>query len=492
MIRRTATWLAWPVVLIALGTVIDTRGLLEDSRFAVSRRPELMPSTLGVPREYLVTGQPLLSVYTWRDDLHDPVRGILVHPLARGRTWERFAYASYFENAVLRFATGTGLRVHGGRSREWSVNKSFGLFFRYRYGSAPDASLFFSGPSGTVRRIVVHNDIRNDRTGRAWHFINPLAYDIAARIGAIVPRTRPIRFILNGELQGAYVLTEHIGPEFLEARFGHGDFGIDDTANPRRVLRWARGLKPMTAPAVSEEVDLQNLTSWALSYLFCGTTDVWQGVLARDQRAAKGRWFWINWDMDHSFMDLYQRAPAGRPWEIDTYRSLLGVNSDARSLILTRLLKEDDSYRRTFAERLVAMLNHDLTPRFLRGRLEHYRLAAAQHGVKEREFLEIIEAYFAGRPAALLAQTRKYLGLSESAAVVVTAAGNTPLLIDGRPTPTPYEGRYFPETPIQLEVPAADRERFDGWSVNGKMAGRDTRIAVSAAGETRIEARFRP
>jgi hypothetical protein len=226
--------------------------------------------------------------------------------------------------------------------------------------------------------------------------------------------------------------------------------------------------------------------------LFCGTTDVLQGVLARDQRAAEVRWFWINWDMDKSFMDLYQRAPAGRPWEIDTYRSLLGVNSDARSLILTRLLKEDDSYRRTFAERLVAMLNHDLTPRFLRGRLEHYRLAAAQHGVKEREFLEIIEAYFAGRPAALLAQTRKYLGLSESAAVVVTAAGNTPLLIDGRPTPTPYEGRYFPETPIQLEVPAADRERFDGWSVNGKTAGRDTRIAVSAAGETRIEARFRP
>jgi hypothetical protein len=128
----------------------------------------------------------------------------------------------------------------------------------------------------------------------------------------------------------------------------------------------------------------------------------------------------------------------------------------------------------------------------LRSRLEHYRLAAAQHGVKDREFLDIVEAYFEGRPAALLAQTRKYLGLSESTTIVVTAAGDAGLLIDGRPTATPYQGRYFSETPIQLEVPAAARERFEGWIVNRKEAGRDTRLAVNAAGETLIEARFRP
>ena len=34
------------------------------------------------------------------------------------------------------------------------------------------------------------------------------------------------------------------------------------------------------------------------------------------------RWFWINWDMDHSFMDLYHFARHGSPWEVDMFRVL--------------------------------------------------------------------------------------------------------------------------------------------------------------------------
>ncbi|HXW03724.1 MAG TPA: CotH kinase family protein [Vicinamibacterales bacterium] len=486
--RRWLGWVIWPAVLVGLGTAIDTYGIFDEARFAVARDDDLMPSTRAVPRAHLVTGQPILSVFASEADLRHPERGLLVHPMQRGREWERFAYVSYFDKATLRFATGAGLRIHGGRSRVGSVNKSFGLFFRRRYGAAPDAGLFFGPPEGGLARVVVHNDIRHDRTGRPWHFVNPLAYEIAARLGAIVPRTRPMRFFLNGQLQGVYVLTEHIGPRFFEVRFGHGDFGIEDDANPRRLFRWARALEVMDRETVSKTVDLDNLTTWALSMLFCGTTDVWQGTLARDQRTPGSRWYWINWDMDHSFMDLYQRAP--RQWEIDTYRTLLGEN-DVRSLILTRLIQEDPTYRRHFASRVAAMLNHQLTPPFLRSRLEQYRLAAGVHGIKDTEFLDLVEQFFEHRPSILRALTRRHLSVDDAVSVTVEADAGRTIVVDGYPTKSPYRGFYFPETSISLEVPDAQRATFAGWSLHGRAAGDHWQLSLPVRSAMTVRAHFR-
>jgi hypothetical protein len=485
---RIGLWLLWPAALVALGMAVEKTRLFEDTRFAVHRDPDLMPSTRAVPGRYLVTGQPILSVVTSEGDLHDPTRGILVHPTGRGREWERFAYVSYFDEGRLRFASGAGLRVHGGRSRVGSTNKSFGLFFRARYGAAPDAQLFFGKPPGKLARVIAHNDVRHDSSGRAWHFVNPLAYEVAARIGAIVPRTRPMRFFLNGELQGAYVLTEHIGSEFLDARFGHHDFG-DETANAEAVLNWALGVTPMTVETVRDRVDLDNLTRWALSILFCGTTDIWQGPVLRDQRRPDSRWFWVNWDMDHSFMDLYRRA--ARPWEIDTYRSLLGKMSQPRSHILTRLLEGDPAFRARFASMLIESLNHRLTPEFLRSRLDDYRLMAAKHGVEETEFLDIIEAFFEHRPSALRSLTRTYLRLGEPSAATVEIPGGWSLLIDGYRVTGRYRGVYFPETPITVEVPAEHRQAFSGWTVDGAPSASGWRLTLPLKAGTSIAPRFR-
>jgi len=305
-----------------------------------------------------------------------------------------------------------------------------------------------------------------------------------------VTRTRPMRFFLNGELQGVYVLTEHIGPEFLEARFGHSDFGIEDEDSPRRLRQWAAGVQPMTIDAVSTTVDLDNLTRWALSILFCGTTDIWQGHLVRDQRKPDSRWFWINWDMDHSFMDLYRRAP--KPWEIDTYRSLLGgAMSDPRSYILTRLVQEDPAYRQRFASLLTETLNHRLTPAFLQSRLDHYRLAAAMHGIEETGFLDIIRDFFEHRPSVVRSLTRKYLKLGEPSSVTVKVPGGRFLSIDGYQVTETYRGMYFPGTPLTVSLPPEHRQAFSGWMVNGEMAGSDWRLTMPVVSETTIVPHFR-
>jgi hypothetical protein len=482
-------WLLWPVALAAVGLVVEARDLFPGLRFAINRSPADMPSTLAVRERDRTAGYPLLSVAVEGNDLFDRQRGLLANPMGHGRDWERFAYVSFFDKGRLRIATGAGLRVHGGRSRVVSEKKSFRLFFRRRYGDALiPADALFGPPRSFLSRLVLHNDVRIDRAGRRWQFTNPLAYDIAARIGSITARTLPVRFLLNGEPQGVYVITEYIDEAFFEARFGHGDFEMESSATSLRLRAWAQSTEPFDMAVASGSVDVDNLTRWVISILFCGTTDIWQGTLARDRRAPDPKWFWVNWDMDHSFMDLYQRADV--PWEIDTFRSLLGA-PDARSRILGRLLKSDPAYRQFFAETVSAVLNHRLTPAFLSERLNHYRIVAAIYGIENREFLDRVERFFAARPAVVRRLVQRHAGAGPDVEVRVRIPDGVALDVDGHRTTGLYEGRYFSGFPITVGVPKDAQAAFSGWTVNGsELPQRGPSLTLSVQGPLDISPRF--
>ena len=151
--------------------------------------------------------------------------------MARGPEWQRPAFVSYFDKGQLLFASQVGLRVHGGKSRENSPVQSFRCAFREALWREPVSSGVLFGPAtDPLRQFVVHNDLRQDLNGRWWHFVNPLAFDIARRVGALVPETQPARVFLNGDPLGAYVLTEHVTSRgFQDAHFGHRGFTIADT-----------------------------------------------------------------------------------------------------------------------------------------------------------------------------------------------------------------------------------------------------------------------
>ena len=89
-----------------------------------------MPSTTIIDEHELSTGLPLISIVIDNNDLKD----ILTNLLKTGRKWERPVYISYFERGNLVFATGAGLRLHGGKSRLHSPVHSFRLYFRNVYG----------------------------------------------------------------------------------------------------------------------------------------------------------------------------------------------------------------------------------------------------------------------------------------------------------------------------------------------------------------------
>ncbi len=109
-----------------------------------------------------------------------------------------------------------------------------------------------------------------------WHFANPLAYDIARAIGAIAPETKPVRFFLNGEYYGPFVLTERFDERYFAAHWGYDDILLSqDEMNT--LWEWVRTTRPLTMANVSQQVNIDNLTRWFVAVAFTATRDAYQG-----------------------------------------------------------------------------------------------------------------------------------------------------------------------------------------------------------------------
>lgn len=454
------------VTLVAIGDRVERSPGFWRLRFAVQRSAEHMPSTLAIPPRLLASGNAMLSLSLAPEDLHGSRRGLLAHPEERGRQWERFAYVTFAEGGRVRFASGVGVRVHGGKSRSVSEVKSFRLYFRRTYGEGGFPSrLLFDGTDRPLPTLIVHNDLRQDPDERTWRLLNPLAYDIATAVGAIAPRTLPATLVLNGESQGLYVLTERSGLDLLEHRFGHRDFTFATEQDERQIYDWAATAPGLTEAQASQRVDVDHLTRWFLTLLFCGTTDVFQGHMARDERAARPRWFWLTWDLDHSFMDFYARAP--QPWQVDTFADVMW-KADVRSQLLTRLVETDPAYRNRLLDGISEMLNHRVRPAFLAERLDHYESLALRHGVADLAYQQRVREYLARRPDALRAQAAARLGAAAAVEVTLRGGQDTRWMVDGFPVAGEYRGQYFPGQAIQVAAAGDESLR---WFVNGADQG---------------------
>jgi hypothetical protein len=349
---------------------------------------------------------------------------LLAHPLEHGRDWEETGWVSFFENGELRFASAVGVRLHGGNDRAGKRSRrGYRLYFRDLYGAAGfPGGLLDAGLEQPVARLILRYARARDHAGRRWFFVQPLAFDLARRLGGETPRTRPAWLLVNGRSEQLVTLTEHISPDLLARRFGHADFDLlrakgerepDEERLWRVELAWLGGEpRPLRAERVATRYDLADLTAWLVVNAFCATGDSFQPTLARDRRGAVrgGRWFPLHWDMDASFFTVSRRERWRRLQ--DPLRLVLDDQDYPRLLVgrlLHRLLTEDPGYRRTVERRLEEALESELDAEFLAERLAAYEREAAVLGLPERAFFHEWRTFLAGRPAALREEARRLL-----------------------------------------------------------------------------------
>ena len=475
---------------ICLGTLtLESADLFPLWRFAVQWSPEALPSSRSVPIDEIASGVPVLSLTLDEADLNDPAKGLLPNKRQHGEDWEREGSVSYFDRGKLIFASGVGVRIHGGGSRITAPRPGFRLYFRRKYGPRElPPGVLFSPSAQPIRRLVVHDDVR--RQGKVnWHFVNPMAYDIARAIGAIAPETKPVRFFLNGEYYGPFVLTERFDERFFAAHWGYDDILLSQE-EMNNLWEWVRSTRPLTMEKVSQHVNIDNLTRWFVAVAFAATRDAYQGPgQFLDRTKTRGGWFWVNWDMDLSFRD----------WNLDSYQYLLervaegrrGRNpAEPRSVILSQLIAEDPQYREYLKRVVQNALNHELTDAFLMERYEHYLTTATQLQIPRLDYLPRLRQFLVRRRDFFRLISEQWLNSPPSQRVVVRAPANVEVVIEGERVRSGYQGMYFPDIELTADIAPEHRKGFTGWQINGRFISRSLPLRFRAEQQSQLEAVF--
>jgi Sulfatase-modifying factor enzyme 1/CotH kinase protein len=489
--RRIPSWLLIlaTVAICAATLKLESADLFPLWRFAVQWSPAALPSSRAVPAAEIASGLPVVSLTLDQADLDDPVRGLLPNKMKHGKEWERPGSISYFDVGKLMFASGVGVRIHGGSSRQVAPRPGFRLYFRRQYGMRElPRGLLFSPEAQPTRRLIIHDDFRRE-WGVNWYFVNPLAYDIARKMGAIAPETKPVRFFVNGEYYGPFVLTERFDERFFAAHWGHENVLLSQQEMDR-LWDWVLHTRPLTLKTVSQQVNIENLTRWFLAVAFCATRDAYQGPgQFLDETKSAGGWFWVNWDMDRSF----------RSWNLDSYQYLLervgegrrGRNrAEPRAFLLTHLIAEDPEYREYFKRTVQRILNHSVTDAFLMERYQHYLDTATRLRVSNLDYVSRLKDFLGRRRAFFWLTTEQWLNTPPSQVVSITAPPGIAVRIDGETVTSGYRGRYFPDIELTVNVEEAARERFSGWRVNGRLLTGAAPLTFTADRPTHIEAVF--
>jgi len=304
---------------------------------------------------------------------------------------------------------------------------------------------FGEGHDYALKRVILHNDMRVWLKDMRFHLTNPLAYEFARALGSITPATRPVRFYLNGVFQDVYVVTEHFDPrDYFSTHLGHS--ALMDEQSMNRLWDQVQAIQPMRMREVSKLVDIDNLTRWFIAVIFCGTHDAFQGPgQFMDPYRRPAPWFWVAWDMDESFRLL----------DHDTFDKILESATsqrgrrpnEPRPRILTGLLNDDPEYREYFKGLWVDVMNHVLTPEFVRAKYDYYAGLAVKLGVRDTDYLPAVKSFLDQRPAVLRTMAAQYLKTGPMVQLRMTVPG----AVNAHQVDAGWTGYYFPGMSVRVE-----------------------------------------
>lgn len=449
--RVGAIHLAPPADLLA-AVPADSGDFCPEPAIAVGPlAPEVFPSTRLLPPDWRARADvPVVSLYL------EPcrLRRLLSNPRGRGKAWEEPGWLTLQDGGEVVFASPVGVRLHGDKTRLLPGPKSFRVYFRPSLGGQtfPGERLAPELAGHELDELILHNDARPDVPDPTLthRFINPVSYDLARRIGLATPATRPVVMVLNGDVTGpVYVLTERLGADWAERRFGHADFDVlpgRGRLDRRQQALWDELRDRLLATPserfaalARERFDLDSVMDWSVLVQVCATDDQLQAALVRDRRGgvAGGRWFVVPWDLDLGFR---KRRKHGAPaWQKDNFDFFHRRDPGRRSplqILVHHLFESDENLRRELAERFGTHLDGELRPEHITERLEHYADFARRLPLDDLRFVAAHAEFFRHRPEVVRRQVGEYLG---------TVEGRTPVR-----TPVRLP---FPRTPSRTRKP---------------------------------------
>jgi hypothetical protein len=301
---------------------------------------------------------PILSLWIDPQDLNSEERGIVTHGHKKGRLWERAGFVDYYKDNQRVFESFTGVRQHGGTSRNTSQTlKSFRLYFKKKYGESEfyQGENLSLGSKAKIKRLVVKRDIH-------LHFGNAISFFLINSLGGLAPNVEVIKFYINGKFYAYQMLTEHLSEEQLKYYWGHNDFyfskikgdqDIQSLVLYKKLRAQMESSSEMSFDYVTRLVDIDSVMASLLVIMYTGTTDWAQGLYTKEMEK-DSKWKLISWDFDRAFYPVKNESfRQGMSHDYEMKSVGLGIDmkkGQVRWSIFNRLIQNDKKFREYFSK----------------------------------------------------------------------------------------------------------------------------------------------
>ena len=289
--------------------------------------------------------------------------------------WERQATVSFFEtDGSVGFSESCGIKIFGNASRGYS-KKSLAFFFRSRYGTDQlSYPLFGEKGADSFESFVLRSGGQDVFTSRIRdELITSLAGE---QLSVAVQRYRPVVMYLNGKYYGVYFIREKLNEHYLAA-----NYQLDE--DQAAVLEWnayenkeyqdlfwyvrSHDLrKQENYDYVAARVDLQSYMDYTLAQIWIGNVD---NSNVKFFKNSENKWYWILYDLDRAFLDLYYDAVTDHldPQGTGTERFL--------STDLINGLLKNEAFFDAFMRRMAWQCNNVWTEENINARIDSLLLA---------------------------------------------------------------------------------------------------------------------
>jgi len=444
---------------------------------------------------------PILSISIPERSLYDPDIGLLKNRDKYGRNWERKADVVFYDKGEILFASPAGLRVHGGSRRTTKPYQNYRLYFRSEYGKDHIPPGIILHRAGKIYTLVIH---RTDwPPGQPMN--NPLAYDISRHIGVPVPQTRLFELYINGQSEGMAFVTEHLSRRQFDQYMTSKNYifrkyknHISPTATKayfNKLWRYVIQLDESTYPVLEKVMDIDRFTRHIFSWVFNGNEDHCQGVGVLDSDDPAAKFYWIEWDMDHSYFDrtaLLEHIDREN-WE----QSALGLiyNDDEkfycdRTYIFNRLIETVPGFKTYAINLFTEIINHQLTDDFLTSKVNYYSSMISAFD-DYSQYIEMLRLFMANRSDFIRTDLAERFKVSGPFALTVTGDKNYEFFVDGYKYRYSYEGKYFAGQEVKISLNSDQPPgNFSHWSRNGEFDDSQV-LHISMDADTDIEMVFK-
>ncbi len=444
-------------------------------------------------RTYLINENislPVVSISIDDDFLWDSSIGIYEN---YDQDWMRAAGIEYIKDGISQFNENIGVRIAGGYTRNYD-QKSLAIFAKDCYG--PKSIKYALFPNKPQIKKVKSFVLRNG--GNDWGYTmmrEGLVHMIVKdNMDIDFQSYHPSIVFINGEYWGIHNVREKINENYLEANHGVDSDNVDllegkyyehagTNDNYLYLIEYIKNnslSNENNYAYVAEKIDIVEYINYMITELYVGNRD-WPHTNIKywKEKVDGAKWRWVLYDtdlsmdiLDYNSFDhaLEENGPAepNPPWSTFLFRSLMNSELFKQEFISRFCSHLNTTFQTDRIDPIITRLKNAIAPEIERHFEKWHRRNTEDWETGSWGSIAELYSFSKNRNDIVRSLLQSEFNQNGRNTLTIPVAVNGRIRVDGIPLENDYEGKYFDNAKVTLNVEADEGHRFVRWS-NGAI-----------------------